>query len=167
MPRLTIPADKDPLTYVWGTKATHAGHKAAAFSSAVYDSDTFSLREFEAARITIADVNGCVLCLGWRSGRDVSNRVDQAEEAPEEFYDAVLAQRLYALPPRERLTADFARKFAVDHHAIDDAMWDDLHAHFTDDEIVELTLAVGAWIAFGRLNQVLDIDGGCRVGVPG
>lgn len=47
-------------------------------------------------------------------------------------------------------------------------MWDELHACFSDDEIVELTLAVGAWIAFGRLNQVLDIDGGCRVGaLPG
>ena len=38
-----------------------------------------------------------------------------------------------------------------------------LHAAFTDDELVELALCVGSWVAFGRLNRVFDVDGGCRV----
>lgn len=100
MPRLTIPVDQDPMAYVWGTKASHVAHKAAAFSGAVYASETFSLRELEAARITIAEVNGCVVCLGWRSGTDVAGRAGQAEQAPEEFYEAVLAGRLEGLAPR-------------------------------------------------------------------
>jgi hypothetical protein len=46
-------------------------------------------------------------------------------------------------------------------------MWARLHAAFSDDELVELALCVGAWIAFGRLNRVFDVDGGCRVGSVG
>ena len=34
------------------------------------------------------------------------------------------------------------------------------------DELVDLALCVGAWIAFGRLNRVFDVDGACRVGAP-
>jgi hypothetical protein len=45
-------------------------------------------------------------------------------------------------------------------------MWTELHRAFNDDELVDLALCVGAWIAFGRLNRVFDIDGACRVGVP-
>ena len=70
------------------------------------------------------------------------------------------------LTPRERLCAEFATKFAVDHLSIDDDMWSELHANFTDDELVDLALCVGAWIAFGRLNRVFDVDGACRVGAP-
>ena len=31
---------------------------------------------------------------------------------------------------------------------------------------IALALCVGAWIAFGRLNRVFDVDGACRVGAP-
>ena len=29
---------------------------------------------------------------------------------------------------------------------------------------IGVCLCVGSWIAFGRLNRVFDVDGGCRVG---
>lgn len=167
MPRVTVPVESDPLMHVWGTLAPNLTRPAAAFSSAVYASETFSLREMEAARLTIATINDCTICLGWRSGRDVPGRADQADEASEEFYAQLLAGDLESLTPRERLAATFARKFAVDHRTMDDALWAELHAHYSDDELVELALAVGAWLALGRFNQVFDIDGGCRVGAPG
>ena len=59
--------------------------------------------------------------------------------------------------------AEFADRFATDHLGIDDALWARLHAAFSDDELVELALCVGSWIAFGRLNRVFDVDGGCRI----
>ena len=42
----------------------------------------------------------------------------------------------------------------------------ELHREFSDEELVDLALCVGAWIAFGRLNRVFDVDGACRVGAP-
>jgi alkylhydroperoxidase family enzyme len=115
----------------------------------------------------VAQINDCTICLGWRSGRDVAGRTDQAAEIDEPFYAAVMNRQLAGLSARERLGAMFAEKFCVDHRNIDDTMWAELHTHFSDDELVEMALSVGAWLATGRFNQVFDIDGGCRVDAPG
>ena len=154
------------MMYVWTQRAPHLTGPAGAFSHAVYGSSILSLREFEAARIAIARVNDCNVCLNWRSARDVPGKAERPDEVPEAFYDAVLAGDYLDLSARERLSAEFATKFAVDHLAIDDDMWRELHDNFTDDELVDLALCVGAWIAFGRLNRVFDVDGACRVGAP-
>jgi alkylhydroperoxidase family enzyme len=166
MPRISVPADQDPMMYVWGHKAPALAGPAAAFSSAVYASSLLSLREFEAARISIARVNDCNICLNWRSARDVPGKADRPDAVPESFYDAVLAGDTANLTARERLCAKYATLFAIDHLAIDDEMWAELRREFSDDELVDLSLCVGAWIAFGRLNRVFDIDGACRIGEP-
>ena len=161
MPRSDVPADQDPLTYLWTTKARGLTPSAAAFSAAVYERSTLPVREFEAARITIARINDCQLCLGYRAAEQLPERAAGAD-LDEPFYAAVLGDRS-GLGEREVLAAEFAERFALDHRAMDTPFWDRLHAAFSDDELVELGLCVGAWIALGRLNQVFDVDGGCRV----
>lgn len=40
-----------------------------------------------------------------------------------------------------------------------------MHAHFTDEEIVELTICVEAWMFSGRMLQVFGVDAAiCRIG---
>ncbi len=56
------------------------------------------------------------------------------------------------------LAAELARQFATDHLGMDDAFWKRLHAVFSDDELVQLALCVGSWLAFGRLNRVFGVD---------
>lgn len=165
MPRITVPPDRDPLTFLWTERARALTGPAGAFSGAVYSSSTLPLREFEVARATIARINDCVLCLGWRTARDVPGRAADGEDVPEELYRHVVAGDLSweGFTQRERLAGEFAERFALDHLGIDDALWDRLHAAFSDDELVELALCVGSWVAFGRLNRVFDVDGGCRV----
>jgi alkylhydroperoxidase family enzyme len=165
VPRIDVPADQDPLIYLWTQRAQSLAPRAGAFSDAVYKRSTLPLREFEAARITIARINDCQLCLGFRTPRDVPERAN-GEDVDEAFYDAVLTWSSgdgVGLTAREALAAEFAERFAIDHRNMDDELWQRLHEAFTDDELVELALCVGAWIAFGRLNQVFDVDGGCRV----
>jgi alkylhydroperoxidase family enzyme len=159
MPRLAVPADQDPLVHLWTARAPALTSSAAAFSEAVYTRSSLPLREFEAARTRIAQVNDCSLCLSWRTGRDVP---DRAGDVPEEFY-AHVGTDWDGFTERERLAAEFAERFAIDHLSMDDAFWARLHAAFSDDELVDLGLCVGAWIAFGRLNRVFDVDGACRV----
>jgi alkylhydroperoxidase family enzyme len=166
MPRVSVPTDQDPMLYVWGNLAPQLTQPAGAFSHAVYASSALALREFEAARIKIAQINDCNVCLNWRSARDTPERANDPDDAPESFYAAVLAGDYRDLTARERLCAEFAALFATNHLAINDDMWSQLHEHFTDDELVDLALCVGSWIAFGRLNRVFDIDGACRVGAP-
>lgn len=161
VPRIDVPADQDPLLHLWTTKAQALAGRAAAFSQAVYERSTLPVREFEAARITIARINDCQLCLGYRAASEIPDRAAGAD-LDESFYAAVLGDRS-GLTDREALAAEFAERFALDHTAMDDDLWGRLHASFSDDELVELGLCVGAWIAFGRLNRVFDVDGGCRV----
>jgi alkylhydroperoxidase family enzyme len=155
--RIDVPAGRDPLLHLWGGTGNKLAGPAAAFSDAVYRKTTLPLREFEAARITIARVNDCRICLDLRP-----------EDGPgQAFYDTVLGDGAdpdgAALTEREALAAEFARRFALDHLGMDDALWERLHAAFTDDELVQLGLCVGSWLAFGRLNRVFGVDEACRI----
>ena len=168
MPRVTVPAEKDPLIFVWTELAPPLTAAAGAYSSAVYERSSLSLREFEAARATMARINQCAICIDWRTARDVPGRAADPGEIPEEFYDAVGVRRDWSgLSPRELLAAEFAERYATDHLGMDEAFWDRLHLAFSDDELVDLALCVGSWLALGRFNQVFDIDGACRVPAPG
>jgi len=40
------------------------------------------------------------------------------------------------LSARERAAVRFAEKMAVDHHKVDDALWAELRAHFSEAEII-------------------------------
>ena len=164
MPRVEVPMDKDPLVYVWTELAQPLTAAAGAYSSAVYERSRLSLREFEAARITMARINQCAICIGWRTARDVPGRATDPGEVPESFYETVGGGGDTGdLTEREQLCAEFAERYATDHLGMDGAFWDRLHAHFSDDELVDLALCVGSWLALGRFNQVFDIDGACRV----
>jgi alkylhydroperoxidase family enzyme len=152
VPRIDVPDGRDPLVHLWTGTGNQLTGPAAAFSDAVYRKSTLPLREFEAARITIARVNGCSICLSLRP----EGGPDQA------FYDAVLGDGA-GLAAREALAAEFARRFATDHLGMDDAFWERLHAAFSDDELVQLGLCAGSWLAFGRLNRVFGVDEACRI----
>jgi hypothetical protein len=110
----------------------------------------------------MARINDCALCLDWRTARDVPSRGAGPDDVPESFYEAVGADD-GSLSERERLAAEFARRYAVDHRSMDAAFWARCHDAYSDDELVDLALCVGSWLALGRFNQVFDIDGACRV----
>ncbi len=62
------------------------------------------------------------------------------------------------LTPRERAAIRFGEKMAVDHHKVDDALWSELRAHFSDAEIIELAAHVTFFIGFGRFNEVVGLE---------
>ena len=158
--RIDVPEGKHPIYFVWGEVVPGIGPAAAAFAQSVYDHHTIELRAFEAARMRIAQVNGCVFCQDWRT--------DENGVTVEEGFDlAVAAWRDIdvagndVLDQRARLAAEYAERYAIDHHNLDDAFWDRMKAAYTDAEIVELSMCLGSWIAFGRLNRVLGLDTAC------
>ncbi|WP_106399454.1 carboxymuconolactone decarboxylase family protein [Actinocorallia populi] len=152
---IDIPEGKDPIGYVWGEMVHGIGPAAAAFSLSVYEHTTLGLREFEAARLRIAQINGCLFCLDWRTERD-------GQKVEEEFADAVTNWRTAeAFDERTRLAAEYAERYALDHHGLDEEFWARMTAHYDQREIVELSMSIGAWLAFGRLNHVLGLDAVC------
>ena len=44
-----------------------------------------------------------------------------------------------------------------DHPKVDDALWVQLRAHFTEDEVVELSWAIVEFIVLGKLIYVLGV----------
>ncbi|MYT68979.1 carboxymuconolactone decarboxylase family protein [Streptomyces sp. cg28] len=153
---IDVPDDKDPIAYVWGEMVPGIGVAAAQYSMSVYDRSTLGLREFEAARLRIAQINGCLFCLDWRTERDGEEKVEES------FIDAVAEWRTTdAFDERTRLAAEYAERYALDHHGLDDEFWQRMTAHYDQTQIVELSMAIGSWLAFGRLNHVLGLDAVC------
>lgn len=59
---------------------------------------------------------------------------------------------------RERLAAEYAERFAIDHTAIDDELWNRLRAAYSDAELLELTVTIGFCVGLGRAFQVLGVE---------
>jgi AhpD family alkylhydroperoxidase len=155
--RIEIPEGKDPISYVWGEMVPGIGVAASKFAMAVYAHTTLGLREFEAARLRIAQVNGCLFCLDWRTERD-------GVKVEESFAQAVLDWRTTdAFDERTRLAAEYAERYALDHHGLDDEFWSRMTAAYSQVEIVELSMCIGSWLSFGRLNHVLGLDATCAL----
>lgn len=156
--RIEVPEGADLLSHVWGRMVPGIGPAAAGLSMAVYEHSTLELRTFEAARLRIAAINDCLWCRDFRTERD-------GERVEESFPEAVAAWREApaALDTRATLAAEYAERFALAHTDLDEDFWQRLHAAFTDAEIVELTMCLGSWVAFGRLNRVLGLDTVCTL----
>lgn len=157
MPVIDLPEDRDPITHVWGEMVPGIGPAASKLSLAVYADTTLGLREFEAARLRIAQINGCLFCLDWRTDRDGVTVEDGFLAAVEEW------RMTDAFDERTRLAAEYAERFARDHHGLDEEFWSRMRAAYADAEIVELSMCIGSWLAFGRLNRVLGIDAVCQL----
>ncbi|AIY17448.1 carboxymuconolactone decarboxylase family protein [Pimelobacter simplex] len=152
---IEIPEGKDPILYVWGELVPGIGPAASAFAMSIYEHSTLGLREFEAARLRIAQINGCIFCQDWRTERDGQKVEDTFDAAVQEW------RTTPDFDERTRLAAEYAERYALDHHGIDDGFWQRMRTHYTDREIAELSMCLGSWIAFGRLNRVLGLDAAC------
>jgi alkylhydroperoxidase family enzyme len=152
---IDVPDGKDPISYVWGEMVPGIGVAAANFSLKVYSDSTLGLREFEAARLRTAQINGCIFCQDWRTERD-------GKTVEISFDEAVTNWRTTdAFDDRTRLAAEYAERYALDHHGLDNEFWGRMTAAYNQNEIVELSMCLGSWLAFGRLNRVLGIDAVC------
>lgn len=168
-----------PVSLLGASYAPEIGKVAMEFSRVTYTSSRLSLREFEAARMVTAFLNGCQLCQNWCSaadlplylkgiGGDAGQSVANNGPAPdEEFYQAIADWRGAALfSERERIAMELAEGMGAAPRdiAADDDFWQRAHAVFSDAEIVDLTYCISCWMALGRMTHVLGLDSVC--GLP-
>ena len=155
MSRLQLPdGDQPEIARVWGLRP-EMGKAVQGISYAVYSQSRLPARVREAARMRIAQINDCVVCRGWR----IPELAEQG--VTEELYEHVDDPDAGDYSEQERLAIEFAERFALNHRSLDDAFFARLREHFTDAEILDLTICVGNWLAFGRLTMVLDLDEAC------
>ncbi len=90
--------------------------------------------------------------------RDTRARDGEVAGAGEPFYAEVTDWRsAHGLSERELLAAEFAERFALDHLAMDDALWERLHAAFSDGELADLTICCGCFLGMGRTMAVMGV----------
>jgi alkylhydroperoxidase family enzyme len=118
---------------------------------AAYNKSILPVRVREAARMRIAQLNECTVCLAFRA--------DKVKEQGlgEDFYGAVGRPGEQGLGEQERLAVEYAERFALDHTSIDDDYIQRLRAAFTDPEILDLTICCSAFLGLGRTLHALGI----------
>ena len=155
MARITVPeGEGGELIQVWSL-SPELGAAVGALSAAVYGDRLVTPRVREVARMRIAQINGCNVCLAWRFPEMADRGVTEA------LYEHVDDPDAGDYSTQERLAIEYAEKFALDHRSLDDDFFARMRAEFTDAEILELTAMIGDWLAFGRLNAVLDVAEAC------
>ena len=93
---------------------------------------------------------------------DVASRAGQ--EVRDGFYEHVgVDPGWQGFTERERLAAEFAERFALSHPTWTTTCGLASTPPSPTTSWSSWALCVGSWIAFGRLNRVFDVDGGCRV----
>ena len=152
MARISFPAHGYGEHVDWALLRPQMAVGLGALADAVYGNTQLPLREREAARWTIALINDCVVCQDTRSKDAASAHIDDG------FYAEVAQWRTSeVLTDRERLAAEFAERFALDHLAMDDAFWGRLHEAFADDELADLTICCGMFLGSGRTLAVIGV----------
>jgi alkylhydroperoxidase family enzyme len=151
MARLDIPAgDGGDAVQIWSLQP-ELGAAATRFVHAAYNKSILPTRVREAARMRIAQLNDCTVCLGFRAESVKAQGLDEG------FYCAVGSPDEAGLSEQERLAVEYAERFAIDHAAIDDAFIERLRGVFTDPEIFDLTVCLSAFLGLGRTLRALGI----------
>lgn len=71
------------------------------------------------------------------------------------------------LDPREALSVRFAEKMALDFRSVDTDFKIELRRHFSDEEIAELAMMIGQYLALGRLLVISGAhQGASEIYVP-
>ncbi len=119
----------------------------------VYHRSILSPAEQEVARMRVAQLNDCSACSTARAQSVIDAGV------PEEDYGHVDEWKTWpGYTERQRLAIEYAERFTVDHQGMDDELFDRMHAHYTDAEILDLTLCLAIWLGLGRSLAVLQVE---------
>ena len=151
MARLDVPpGEGGDAVQVWSLQP-ELGTAATRLVDAAYNKSILPVRVREAARMRIAQLNDCTVCLAFRADSV------RAQGVGDDLYCAVGTHDEAGLTEQERLAVEYAERFAVDHTSIDDAFVERLRGVFSDAEVFDLTICLSAFLGLGRTLRALGI----------
>lgn len=109
-------------------------------------------RYLEIVLVAVSKLNECHYCVAHHAPRLVEQGLD--EETVERILDADCP----GLNEVDRLVRDYAVQVTEKPQQMRDAIFDQLKAHFSEEQIVELTLRIALCGFFNRFNDALQID---------
>ncbi len=109
----------------------------------------------ELARVYVAKSLECGYCAGQRS------HIAAAQGVTEDKYDEIIDFRKSGrYDDRERAALRWAEAIAWDPGSADDDLWDELHNHFSEPELVELGYFIGLTMGQQRFLKTLQVKNG-------
>lgn len=124
-----------------------------SLTAALRTNGTLPPRLLELVRLRIAFFNQCRSCIAVRYQSAIDDGLDEGAVCSLE--QPADAENLSAA---ERAALRFGELFATNHLAIDDAVYDELREHFTEDQLVELGLHCAIALGVGRLSATWDVS---------
>src|SRR5512134_169291 len=165
VPEAELPADLHPLYHrfaheygSFGNQAGVLGHSPMVFrylyglTAAMREEGALPPRLVEIAVVATSAVNGCKYCI--RHHGPVLRNMG----LPAETVDRILDPEVPGLDEVERLVRDYAKLVTERPWGIRDQVFDALRKHFTDRQIVELTVRIGLCGLFNKLNDALQVE---------
>ncbi len=157
MARVQLPdGDGDELLRLYSLSPA-MGAAAGNFTAAVYGDSMLETRVREAARIRIAEVNQCPVCLDTRTTSDPEGLTEA------EYLGIADWRTVGTFSDRERIAIEFAERFATDHLGMDGDFWQRARAQLSDAELFELGVCCASWLGLGRMTQIFDAGVSCRI----
>ncbi|MCP5155808.1 MAG: peroxidase-related enzyme [Ectothiorhodospiraceae bacterium] len=108
-------------------------------------------RYLEIAVVVVSKLNECTYCVAHHAPRLVEHGLDP------ETVDRILDPDCPGLGPVERLVRDYAVAVTEHPQRIRDAIFERLREHFTEPQLVELTLRIALCGFFNRFNEAMQI----------
>ena len=121
----------------------------AGFGGAVYPGGILERRVKELVIITASERNDCQFC--------TFSHVDLVDLGGIASQPLALIAAPETLVPRERLAVEYTRAAMTDSNAIPEGLRTELHEHFSDPELVELTFLIGYINMLNLFNNSLGV----------
>lgn len=121
----------------------------AGFGHSVYPGGLLERRVKELVIITASSGNACQFCTS--SHCDLVDVADIIDEPLRVIEDTS------GLSTRERLAVEYTRAAKADSNHVPAPLWEQLHAHFSDPELVELSFLIGYINMLNLFNNLLGV----------
>lgn len=116
------------------------------------DEAVLNKRHLEIALVTVSRLNECRYCVAHHAPRAIEHGLTA------EAVTNILDEAIPSFDSVDHLVRDYAVAVTNQWNTIRDKMFDDLRQHFSEEQIVELTLRIALCGFFNRFNDALQID---------
>ena len=121
----------------------------AGFGNCVYPGGLLERRVKELVIITASESNACQFC--------TDSHCDLVDIAGIVADPLVVIAQPESLAPRERIAIEYTRAAMTDSNAVPQPLAQQLHEHFSDPELVELTFLIGYINMLNLFNNCLGV----------
>jgi len=116
------------------------------------DEAVLDKRYLEIALVTVSTLNACRYCVAHHAPRAIQHGLSA------DAIEQILEDDVPSFDEVDLLVRDYAKAVTNEWNTVRDEMFERLGQHFSEEQIVELTLRISLCGFFNRFNDVLQID---------